>query len=78
MRHPIYTALMLAMLGSAFGADPLVLAVLVILGGCFIYSARREQAHMLEEFPKQYRGYVHRTGRPLPRVRRGSARTDAG
>jgi hypothetical protein len=34
----------------------------------FIYSARREEANMLQLFPEQYAAYVARTGMLVPRL----------
>ncbi len=43
IRHPIYTGFLLAMLGSALTDDLAWLAVLLIFGVYFIYSARSEE-----------------------------------
>ena len=70
IRHPIYTGLILAMLGSAMGVDVFWALLLVVLGAYFIYSARREEALMLQLFPEQYAAYMSRTGMLTPRLRR--------
>jgi protein-S-isoprenylcysteine O-methyltransferase Ste14 len=68
IRHPIYTGLMLAMLGSAMGVNVFWALLLVLVGAYFIYSARREEAVMLELFPEQYAAYMGRTGMLAPRL----------
>jgi protein-S-isoprenylcysteine O-methyltransferase Ste14 len=66
IRHPIYTGLILAMLGSAIGVNLFWLPLLVVVGGYFIYSARREETNMLQLFPEQYADYRARTGMLVP------------
>lgn len=68
LRHPIYTGLILAMLGSAIGVNISWALVLVPVGAYFIYSARREETVMLELFPEQYAAYMARTGMLVPRL----------
>ena len=62
IRHPIYTGLILAMLGSAIGVNVFWALLLVLVGAYFIYSARREETVMLQLFPEQYGAYMARTG----------------
>jgi protein-S-isoprenylcysteine O-methyltransferase Ste14 len=73
IRHPIYTGLILAMLGSAIGVNVLWALLLVPVGAYFIYSARREEAFMLQQLPEHYAAYKARTGMlwPWPSRRRG-------
>jgi protein-S-isoprenylcysteine O-methyltransferase Ste14 len=66
IRHPIYTGLILAMLGSAIGINVLWALPLVLAGAYFIYSARREETAMLQLFPEQYAAYMARTGMLAP------------
>jgi protein-S-isoprenylcysteine O-methyltransferase Ste14 len=68
IRHPIYTGLILAMLGSALGVNVSWALLLVPVGAYFIYSARREEAVMLQRFPQQYAAYRARTGMLTPRL----------
>jgi len=68
IRHPIYTGLILAMLGSAIGVNVFWVLILVPVGGYFIYSARREETVMLQLFPEQYAAYMERTGMLAPRL----------
>jgi protein-S-isoprenylcysteine O-methyltransferase Ste14 len=77
IRHPIYTGLILAMLGSAMAINVFWALLLLLIGPYFIYSARREEAIMSELFPEQYAAYMARTGMltpcPLRRRRSGGA-----
>jgi protein-S-isoprenylcysteine O-methyltransferase Ste14 len=66
IRHPIYTGLFLAMLGSAIGVNVFWALPLVLVGAYFIYSARREETVMLQLFPGQYADYMARTGMLTP------------
>jgi protein-S-isoprenylcysteine O-methyltransferase Ste14 len=66
IRHPIYTGLILAMLGSAIGVNVFWALMLVPVGAYFIYSARREETVMLQLFPEQYAAYMARTGMLAP------------
>jgi len=66
IRHPIYTCLILAMLGSAIGVNVFWAPLLVLVGAYFIYSARREETVMLQLFPEQYAAYMARTGMFAP------------
>ena len=68
LRHPIYTGLILAMLGSAIGVNVFWAVLLVPVGAYFIYSARREETVMLQLFPEQYAAYMARTGMLAPRL----------
>jgi protein-S-isoprenylcysteine O-methyltransferase Ste14 len=70
IRHPIYTGLILAMLGSAIGVNIFWALLLVPVGAYFLYSARREEAVMLQLFPEQYAAYMTRIGMLLPRLLR--------
>lgn len=66
IRHPIYTGLMLAMLGSGIAVNFFWLPLLVVVGAYFIYSARQEETNMLQLFPEQYADYRARTGMLVP------------
>jgi protein-S-isoprenylcysteine O-methyltransferase Ste14 len=66
VRHPIYTGMLIAMLGSAIGESPFWSLPLVLFGIYFVYSARREEKLMMEQFPEQYRAYMKRTKMLVP------------
>jgi len=66
VRHPIYTGMLMAMLGSAIGESAFRSIPLVMFGIYFVYSARREEALMTEHFPQQYPAYRKRTKMLVP------------
>ena len=66
IRHPIYTGMLIAMLGSALGQSVSWFLPLFLFAFYFIYSARREEKLMIEEFPQQYPAYMARTKMLLP------------
>lgn len=68
VRHPIYGGIILAMIGSALGQSPFWLAPLVLIGGYFVFSARREERLMTEQFPQAYADYRRRTKMFIPFV----------
>jgi len=68
VRHPIYTGILIALLGSVIGYGLIWLPALPLLAPYFIYSARREEALMGEQFPEQYPAYMQRTKMLLPFV----------
>jgi protein-S-isoprenylcysteine O-methyltransferase Ste14 len=68
VRHPIYTGIVLAMLGSAIGESIIWALPLVVATGYFVYCARREEELMREQFPAQYPAYMRRTKMIVPFV----------
>jgi protein-S-isoprenylcysteine O-methyltransferase Ste14 len=68
VRHPIYSGLMLAMIGSAFTAGLLWLLGLVLYFIYFIFAARSEEKTMLTQFPDAYPAYRRRTKMLIPFV----------
>jgi protein-S-isoprenylcysteine O-methyltransferase Ste14 len=68
VRHPIYSGILLAVLGSALCTSLFWLVALVLLGAYFIYSARVEERAMTGTFPSQYPGYMARTKMLIPFV----------
>ncbi|HUD06534.1 MAG TPA: isoprenylcysteine carboxylmethyltransferase family protein [Candidatus Saccharimonadales bacterium] len=66
IRHPIYTGILSAVLGTAFASSFYWLILLVILGTYFIYSATIEEKIMLNEFPKTYPAYKNKTKMLIP------------
>jgi protein-S-isoprenylcysteine O-methyltransferase Ste14 len=68
VRHPIYTGILIATLGSAIGTSPFWLIPFVLLGIYFLYSARKEEKLMMEQFPEQYPQYMSRTKMLVPFV----------
>lgn len=68
IRHPIYSGLMLAMIGSAFTAGLLWLLGLVLYFTYFMFAARSEENTMLAQFPDAYAAYRRRTKMLIPFV----------
>ncbi|RAP56341.1 isoprenylcysteine carboxylmethyltransferase family protein [Oleiagrimonas sp. MCCC 1A03011] len=69
VRHPIYTGLLFAFLGSALAMDQWrgVVAVVIVLAG-FVYKLRLEERWMIETFGDDYRDYRRRTYALVPFV----------
>jgi isoprenylcysteine carboxyl methyltransferase (ICMT) family protein YpbQ len=67
VRHPIYSGILLAALGSTL-VILVWIAPLIVLVPYFIYSARREERLMLAEFPERYPAYLRRTWMLIPLV----------
>jgi protein-S-isoprenylcysteine O-methyltransferase Ste14 len=70
VRHPMYTSLFLFSLAVVLASanwliGPPLLAGLVVI---VVNRVGREEALMLERFGAQYRDYMNRTGRFLPRL----------
>ena len=66
VRHPIYSGLLLALLGSALSESYVWLLPFVIAGTYFIYSARAEERLMAQTFPDRYPAYRRRTKMLVP------------
>jgi protein-S-isoprenylcysteine O-methyltransferase Ste14 len=66
VRHPIYSGIIVAMLGSAIGQSLVWALPLVLSIPYFLYSARREEELMREQFPEQYPPYMRRTKMIVP------------
>lgn len=70
LRHPIYTGLVLAAMGTAMEIDRWrgVASVCVILLGFYI-KARREEALLTKEFGAEFNAHRRATGFLLPKLR---------
>jgi protein-S-isoprenylcysteine O-methyltransferase Ste14 len=68
VRHPIYSGLMLAMIGSAVTTSPLWLLAFPLYFAYFLFSARSEEKTMLAQFPAAYPAYRRRTKMLVPFV----------
>jgi protein-S-isoprenylcysteine O-methyltransferase Ste14 len=68
VRHPIYSGIILAMIGSAIGHSVAWTLPLVLTGAYFIYSARREEEALCRQFPESYPAYMRRTKMLVPYV----------
>jgi protein-S-isoprenylcysteine O-methyltransferase Ste14 len=68
VRHPIYSGILLAAVGTALVTTLWVLVGAVALAGLFVYSARVEEKTMSSSFPDAYRSYRARTKMLIPFV----------
>jgi protein-S-isoprenylcysteine O-methyltransferase Ste14 len=68
VRHPIYSGIILAMVGTAIAVSPYWLIAAVIIGGYFTYSAVAEERTMAKTFPTAYPPYKHATKMLIPYV----------
>ncbi|MBO0803882.1 MAG: isoprenylcysteine carboxylmethyltransferase family protein [Nocardiopsaceae bacterium] len=68
VRHPIYTGIIVALLGNALATSLWGLIAVVGLGGYFIFSATREEAFLAGQFPDTYPSYKHSTKMLVPFV----------
>jgi protein-S-isoprenylcysteine O-methyltransferase Ste14 len=66
VRHPIYSGLLLALLGTALATTLLYLAVVVVAAVYFVHSARVEERLMTAAFPVAYPRYVRATKMLVP------------
>jgi protein-S-isoprenylcysteine O-methyltransferase Ste14 len=68
IRHPIYTGLLLAMIGTTIAVSLYWLIAVVLLGGYFIYSAYVEERNMSKTFPGRYPQYKAGTKMLIPYI----------
>jgi protein-S-isoprenylcysteine O-methyltransferase Ste14 len=68
VRHPIYSGLLLALLGTSLATNLYYLIALAVLGVYFIHSARVEEQLMTSSFPTAYPSYRARTKMLIPFV----------
>ncbi|HCN84864.1 MAG TPA: hypothetical protein DIT07_14790 [Sphingobacteriaceae bacterium] len=66
VRHPIYTGLLAAMLGTNISGSFMGLIWLLFSATFFIYSAKREEKMMLLQFPDEYPDYMKRSKMLIP------------
>jgi protein-S-isoprenylcysteine O-methyltransferase Ste14 len=66
VRHPIYSGILLMMVGTAIGLLFAWWLVAAAAGVYFIYSARAEERYMCDRFPDAYPAYRARTKMLVP------------
>lgn len=66
VRHPIYTGMILALLGSALVAGIIWLVISVVFLVNFLYRIPIEEKYMMELFPDQYPEYQRKTKSLIP------------
>jgi protein-S-isoprenylcysteine O-methyltransferase Ste14 len=68
VRHPIYSGIILAMVGTAVAISVYWLIAVALLGAYFIYSAFMEERYMAGQFPNAYPDYKRSTKMLIPFV----------
>lgn len=68
IRHPIYTGIILAMIGTALAISLFGLIVVAVIAVLFAYSASREESFLAGEFPATFPDYKARTKMLIPFV----------
>lgn len=66
VRHPIYSGMLLAMVGSALAVGGVYLIPAVIIGLYFLLAARSEEGLMARQFPEAYARYRAKTKLLIP------------
>jgi protein-S-isoprenylcysteine O-methyltransferase Ste14 len=66
VRHPIYSGIILAMIGTAIAVSLYWLVAVALLGAYFIYSAVVEERTMAHLFPDSYPEYKRSTKMLIP------------
>lgn len=66
VRHPIYTGILLAMIGSTLARGLAWLLPLLLGFAYFLFSARTEEKMMVAQFPEFYPAYRRRTRMLIP------------
>ena len=61
IRHPIYSGIILAIVGTAVAVSVYWLIMVVLLGAYFVYSAVIEERNMTRLFPDEYPDYKRST-----------------
>jgi protein-S-isoprenylcysteine O-methyltransferase Ste14 len=68
IRHPIYSGILLAIVGTAVALSWYWLIAVPLLGGYFVYSAIMEERYMTKLFPDTYAEYKRSTKMLIPYV----------
>jgi protein-S-isoprenylcysteine O-methyltransferase Ste14 len=66
VRHPIYSGIILAFIGTALATTLAALIAAVVMAGVFIFSATREERFLAKEFPDTYPEYKARSKMLIP------------
>ena len=68
IRHPIYSGILLGMIGTAMAVSPYWLIAAAIFGAYFLFSAVVEERTMAKLFPADYPPYKHATKMLIPYI----------
>jgi protein-S-isoprenylcysteine O-methyltransferase Ste14 len=66
VRHPIYSGILLAAVGTAVGLNWWWLIVVALVGVYFLYSATAEERYLTQQFPDTYPAYQRSTKMLIP------------
>jgi protein-S-isoprenylcysteine O-methyltransferase Ste14 len=66
VRHPIYSGILLAAVGTAVGLSWRWLIAVAIVGVYFLYSATVEERYLTQQFPNAYPAYQRSTKMLIP------------
>jgi protein-S-isoprenylcysteine O-methyltransferase Ste14 len=66
VRHPIYSGIILAMVGTSIAVSLYWLIAVAVLGAYFVYSAFTEERFMADRFPDSYPRYKRSTKMLIP------------
>jgi protein-S-isoprenylcysteine O-methyltransferase Ste14 len=66
IRHPIYTGILLGVIGTGLVINFIGLGVAVILGAYFVWAATVEERNLTATFPSAYPAYRERTKMLIP------------
>lgn len=68
VRHPIYSGILLATVGTAVALNWRWLVIVALAGIYFVYSATVEERYLAEQFPDTYPAYKRSTKMLIPFV----------
>jgi protein-S-isoprenylcysteine O-methyltransferase Ste14 len=68
VRHPIYSGILIGVLGTALATNLLGLIIVVVVGAYFYYSATVEEKNLMATFPTAYPAYRATTKMLIPFV----------
>ena len=68
VRHPIYSGVLLGLVGTALATNLYWLIIAAVMGAYFLYSAKVEEGLMTAAFPSVYPSYRARTKMLIPFV----------
>ena len=66
VRHPIYSGILAAAIGTAVALSWLWLTAVALAGVYFLYSATVEERYLTDQFPDSYPAYKHSTKMLVP------------
>jgi protein-S-isoprenylcysteine O-methyltransferase Ste14 len=68
VRHPIYSGLLLAVVGTALATSLIALIIALPLTGYFYFAGSEEEKNLTAAFPEEYPAYKSRTKMLIPFV----------